>query len=192
MVPTIITLPNTFAATATYCQNQQEQLAVGPLITIHHSTYAVATMSIQNRLVLTAVPVGACIIVRTLMEFQSLQVLQSVAKEKFIKNLLDHHVAELKITTQALTFVVTEIFIPNQVATLAVDLIPTILDPMFVAMETLSVNQVGAPLVAEAIITTQVLNVAAVANYTVYHLVIIAVVPQCIGLLHKFAATTIS
>ena len=94
--------------------------------------------------------------------------------------------------TQILTFVVTEIFISNQVATPAVDHIPTTLDLMFVAMETSAVNQAGESIVAEATITTQVLNVAAVANCTVHHLVIIAVAPQCIGILHIFAATTTS
>ena len=118
--------------------------------------------------------------------------LQYVAKEKFIKNLLERPAVGEKVTTQTLRFAAMDMFTPNQITTLAVDHIPTILDPMFVAMETLSVNQVAVPLVAEAIITTQVLNVAAVASCTVQHLVIIAVVPQCIGILHIFAATTTS
>ena len=67
---TIITLPNTFVAMGTYYQNQQEQLAAALLITIHHFTYAVAITSIQNRLVLTAVPRGASLVVLTIMESQ--------------------------------------------------------------------------------------------------------------------------
>ena len=98
----------------------------------------------------------------------------------------------VKITIQAFTFAVTGTFIPNQIITIAVDPIPTIVGPMFVVVETSKVDPVAAPLVVEAIVSTQVLNVAAMASCTVHHLVIIAVVPSCIGLLHMFAATTTS
>ena len=68
VVPTIITLPDTFAAMVTCCQNQQEQLAAGLLIIIHLDIYAVAIMCTLNHLALTAVLVGAYTIVRPLME----------------------------------------------------------------------------------------------------------------------------
>ena len=87
MVLTIITLPNTFAAMVTFCQNQQEQLVVGPLIIIHLNTYAADIMFTQNLLALTAVHFGVYTVVQAIMEFQSVQVLRSAAVEKFIQNL---------------------------------------------------------------------------------------------------------
>ena len=97
---------------------------------------------------------------------------------------------EVRITTRALTFAVMETFIPNQIATVAVDPIPTILDHMFVAMETSSVNPAAANIVVEAIITTQVPSAAAAASCIVHHLVMVAVVPPCIGIHHMYAACT--
>ena len=55
MAPIIITPPDTFAVMATFCQNQQERLAVDLLIIIHLNTYAVDIMSTPNPLDLTAV-----------------------------------------------------------------------------------------------------------------------------------------
>ena len=118
--------------------------------------------------------------------------LQYVAEGKYIKNLLERHAVGERVTTQTLRFAAMDMFTPNQITTIVVDLIPTILDLMSVAVETFSVNQVGAPLVVEAIITTRVLSVAAMGSCTVHHLVIIAVVRQCIGILHIFAVTTTS
>jgi hypothetical protein len=94
--------------------------------------------------------------------------------------------------TQVLTFAVTEIFIPNQVATIAVDPIPTIVDLTSVAVVTSAVNPADAPLVVEAIVTTPDHNVVAVASCRVHHLVIAAVVPHCIAILHIFVAITTS
>lgn len=58
MVPTIITLPDTFAAIVTFCQDQQERLVVGPLIIIRLNTYAADIMFTQNPLAPTAVHLG--------------------------------------------------------------------------------------------------------------------------------------
>ena len=98
----------------------------------------------------------------------------------------------VKITIQASTFAATGTFTPNQIITIAADLMLTLVDPMFVVVETSKVDPVAAPLVVEAIVTDTVLNFAAMASCAVVHLVIIAVVPSCIGLLHMFAATTTS
>jgi hypothetical protein len=111
---------------------------------------------------------------------------------KFIQNRSERHVAEVRITTQALTFAVAETFSPNQTVTIAVDTSPTIVVIMFAAMETSSVDPAGARLVVEATITTQVPSGVAVASCIVHHLLIIAVVPLYIGLLHRFAATITS
>ena len=52
-------LPKKFVAMASSCRKQQEQRAVDLLIIIHLDIFAVATMSIQNRLVLIAAAVMA-------------------------------------------------------------------------------------------------------------------------------------
>jgi hypothetical protein len=94
--------------------------------------------------------------------------------------------------TPALSSVVTETFIPNQVAIIAVDPSPTTVVLMFAAMESFSVNPADADIVVEATITIQVPSGVAVASCKVHHPVIIAVVPLYIGLLHRFAATITS
>ena len=90
--------------------------------------------------------------------------------------------------TRAVTYVVTEIFTPNQITTIAADHSPTILDIMFVAMEIFSENPVDAHLVVEVIITIQNPNVVAVASCLVHRPDIIAVVLICTVLPHKSAA----
>jgi hypothetical protein len=92
--------------------------------------------------------------------------------------------------TQVLTFAVTEIFIPNRVATIAVDPIPTIVDLISAAVVTSAVNPADAPLVVEAIVTTRDHNVVAVASCRVHLLVMDVVVLQCINIRHIFAAIT--
>ena len=94
--------------------------------------------------------------------------------------------------TPALSSVVTETFIPNQVAIIAVDPSPTTVVLMFAAMESFSVNPADADIVVEATITIQVPSGVAVASCEVHHPVIIAVVPLYIGLLHRCAATITS
>ena len=95
---------------------------------------------------------------------------------------------EVRIITRAVTYVVTEIFTPNQITTVAADHSPTILDIMFVAMEIFSENPVDAHLVVEAIITIINPNVVAVASCLVHRPDIIAVVPPCIACHRRFAA----
>jgi hypothetical protein len=147
---------------------------------------------IQYLLVLTAVPFRAYTIVQPLTEFPSVQVPPYVVKEKFIQNLSECHVVKIRTSTQGLTCAVTETFIPNQIATVVVDLVPIIQDLIFVAMETSAMRPADARIVVELRTTTQVPNVVAMASCRVHHPVIIAVVPPCIGILHRFAATTMS
>lgn len=72
------------------------------------------------------------------------------------------------------------------------DLVPIMLDLMFVAMETSSVCTADAGIVVELRITIKNPNFVAMASCTVNHPVMTVVVPPCTGILHRFAATTMS
>ena len=95
----------------------------------------------------------------------------------------------VRITTQAPTFAVTEICIPDQIATVVVGHFLTTGGTIFAVLEIYLANPADAQVAVEAKITTRGLSVVATGRYKVHLLDIIAVVPLYIDILHRFAAT---